>query len=101
MPDFSIYVNQEVLILLPALWFITYLLKRTPQVPVWIIPWVMVILGIAGASSILGGFRGYTIYQGVIVAAINVLGNSLIQDTVGGLTKGNGSSGYGKGEETK
>lgn len=93
MPDFSIYVNQEVLVLLPALWFITYLLKSTPHVPDWVIPWIMVLLGIAGASSILGGFRGYTIYQGVIVAAMNVLGNSLIKDTVIGIKNGKDEKG--------
>jgi hypothetical protein len=87
MPDFSIYVQQEVFVLIPVLWFITYLLKITPNLPGWTIPWILVVCGIIGSISILGTFDSNAVLQGIMVAAVNVLGNKLAEDTVSGLRK--------------
>lgn len=83
-PDFSIYVQQEVFVLVPVLWFVTYLLKATPHVPDWMIPWILVVCGIIGTSSLLGTIDSHSVLQGIIVAAVNVLGNKLAEDTVSG-----------------
>lgn len=86
MPDFQIYLTQEVLVLIPALWFISYLLKSTPFVYDWLIPWITLLLGVAGVIALLG-ISAENVIQGVIVAAVTITGNHLAKETVSGLKK--------------
>lgn len=63
-----------------GLWAIGFFLKKTPKVEDWLILYVLLIFGIAGAIGILG-FTIYAVVQGVIAAAIAALGHQLIKQT--------------------
>lgn len=78
--DILEYVIQEALILIPVLYVIGMFIKGTPSIPSWIIPWVMLALGVIGATAIVG-FNVQGVIQGVLVAGVTVFTNQLIQQT--------------------
>jgi len=79
--DFMQYIVDQGLILLPTLWIIGTLLSRTPHVPNWIIPWVLLVVGIGGALAIIG-FAWSSVVQGVLIAGTAVLGNQMVKQTI-------------------
>ena len=76
--DFMQYIMEKALILLPVLWIVGSLLTRTPSVPNWVIPWVLLVIGIGGALAILG-MSWDSVVQGILVTGGAVLGNQLRQ----------------------
>lgn len=52
--DILEYVFQEALILIPVLYVIGMFIKSTPNIASWIIPWVVLALGVIGATAIVG-----------------------------------------------
>lgn len=75
------YISQNALILIPVLYVIGMMLKATPKVQDWLIPWILMICGIAGAVFIIGlNIQG--IIQGILVAGACVYGNQLVKQTV-------------------
>lgn len=75
------YVIEQALILVPALWIIGTFLKRTPKVPDWTIPWVLLACGIGGAIALLG-LTADAVVQGVLVAGVAVLGHQILKQTI-------------------
>lgn len=84
--DFSQYIKPELLLLLPVLWAIGRVLKTTPGIRDWLIPyllmgvslllcglWVMASEGASPASA----FTAIT--QGILIAGASVGGNQLIR----------------------
>lgn len=74
------YIMNEALIIVPVLWILGSFLKRTPKVQDWIIPWVLLAVGILAALGIIG-FTVDAAVQGVLVAGAAVLGHQLIKQT--------------------
>lgn len=72
------YIVDEALIIIPALWVLGAILKRTPNVPDWSIAYVLLALGVVGTVAILG-FMPQNIVQGVLVAGAAVLGHQLVK----------------------
>jgi len=79
--DILEYVIKEALILIPVLYVIGMFIKSTPNVPSWIIPWIMLALGVIGATALVG-FNVQGVIQGVLVAGVTVFANQLIQQTI-------------------
>ncbi len=77
------FLLQDCLALIPVLWLAGAILKATPRLPDWFIPYILTVLGIAGACGIVGfGMEG--IIQGVLVAGGAVLGHQLIKQAQNG-----------------
>jgi len=74
------YIINEALIIIPVLWILGSFLKRTPNVQDWIIPWVLLFVGVVLAIGIIG-FTVDAAVQGVLVAGAAVLGHQLIKQT--------------------
>lgn len=74
------YVIEEALILIPALWILGKVLKATPRLPDWTIPWILVGLGIGGALGLIGTTPEAAI-QGILVAGAAVLIHQLGKQT--------------------
>ena len=74
--DFLNYINKEALILIPILYIIGMLLKGTPKIKDWLIPYVLLVLGILG-SNILLGFSLESTIQGILIAGTAVYTNQL------------------------
>lgn len=78
--DILEYIIEQAIVLVPALWIIGTFLKKTPNVPDWVIPWVILICGIGGAVALLG-MTADSVIQGVLVAGVAVLGHQILKQT--------------------
>lgn len=74
------YLVEESIILIPVIWIIGAFLKKTPRVPDWIIPWILLIVSIV-ASIMKLGFSIQSVIQGILVTGAAVLGHQLIKQT--------------------
>jgi hypothetical protein len=72
----SQYIDVGMAVIVPCLIFIGYLLKNTPKVSDWMIPYILIALGIASGITITGVVMT-GIVQGILVAAVAVLGHQL------------------------
>lgn len=70
------YLVQEALIVIPVLLFIGYLLKNTPLIEDWLIPYALLGLGIV-FSLFLMGFNVHAVLQGILVAGAAVFSHQL------------------------
>jgi len=78
--DLTKYLAEQSLILVPVIWIIGAFLKRTPMIANWLIPWILLVVGIAGAVLKLG-MNIESILQGIIITGAAVLGHQLIKQT--------------------
>lgn len=82
--DFSSYLIEKMLVLVPVLYIIGMFIKSTPKVKDWLIPWILLGLGLVGAVAI-GITTGVPIVdaviQGILVTGVTVLTNQLIVQT--------------------
>lgn len=72
------FIVEEALVIIPALWVIGAILKRTPQIPDWSIAYILLVLSEVGAISLLG-LSPQSVVQGVLVAGAAVLGHQLLK----------------------
>ena len=82
--DFEKDLIEQMLILIPVLYIVGALIKNTPKITDWVIPWILLVIGVAAAIAI-GLGAGITIpdaiIQGVLVTGVTVLTNQLIKQT--------------------
>lgn len=74
------YIVQQALIVIPVLLIIGKILKETPKVRDWYIPYILLFFGIILAVALIG-FNPDAIIQGVLVAGAAVFGNQLYKQT--------------------
>lgn len=74
------YVVEQALILVPVLYILGLLLKQS-KVKDWLIPWVLLICGVAGAIALMG-FNATAVIQGILVAGVTVYTNQLFKQSV-------------------
>jgi hypothetical protein len=79
--DFSAYIMDEALILIPVLMIIGKIIKNTPKLKNWIIPYILLLLGIVLAGFIMG-FTVKSFIQGVLVAGTAVFGHQIVKQTI-------------------
>lgn len=78
--DILYYIKEEALALMPALFVIGLLLKNSPKVEDWTIPWVLLACGIAGGLFLLESpLEG--ILQGILITGATVLTHQLLKQT--------------------
>lgn len=82
--DVISYVDPKLLMVVAACWAFGFALKRTPQVPDWLIIWLVTCLSIVLAYMIVGP-SPEAVMQGILCAAIAVYGNQLIKQTKEGV----------------
>ncbi|MEL5900173.1 phage holin family protein [Clostridium sporogenes] len=74
------YIVEQALILIPALYVIGIMLKQTSKIKDWTIPWILLVLGIIGAISLMG-FNANAVIQGILVTGVAVYTNQLIKQS--------------------
>lgn len=82
--DFQSYLIDKMLILVPVLYIIGMMIKSTPKVKDWVIPWILLALGVIGAVAIsftAGIPIVEAIIQGILVTGVTVFTNQLIVQT--------------------
>ncbi|MFL0247437.1 phage holin family protein [Candidatus Clostridium stratigraminis] len=73
-------ITEQALILIPVLYIIGILLKNTPKLKDWLIPYILLVLGIVGSVSIIG-LTVQAVIQGILVAGAAVFSHQLIKQT--------------------
>lgn len=77
-------LNENYLMLVPALWVLGFALKQTPKVPNWSIIWILTILSL-GLAAYSYGFGVEAIVNGLVAAGVAVYGHQLVKHSI--LTK--------------
>ena len=72
------FLVEKALILVPALWVIGAIIKRTPKIPDWTIPYILLAFGIAGGLVVVSLDVAGAI-QGILAAGLAVLGHQLVK----------------------
>ena len=78
--DILSYIIDKCLILIPVLYIIGMAIKGVPNIKDWIIPYIIMVFGVAFAVF-LNGFNVESVIQGVLVAGATVYANQLIKQT--------------------
>ena len=73
-------IQENMVVLVAVLYVLGMLLKNTPRVPDWTIPWTLLVVGIS-LAVVMGGLCADSIIQGVLVTGATVLINQLIKQT--------------------
>lgn len=74
------YIVSEAYILIPVLYVIGMFLKKIPSIADWLIPWILLVLGMLG-GFFLADMNLQGILQGVLVAGVTVFANQLYVQT--------------------
>lgn len=80
------FVMENMLVLVPVLYIIGVIIKKTPKMPDWCIPYVLLVFGIALAIGI-GGLNVDSVIQGILVTGMAVLTNQMIKQGKEGAHK--------------
>lgn len=83
--EFIDYVIDEALVLIPVLMVIGKIIKNTPRVKNWMIPYILLLLGIV-LSGLLMGFDVYSFIQGVLVTGAAVFSHQLFKQAKKSMT---------------
>ncbi|RKD22150.1 Phage holin family Hol44, holin superfamily V [Caminicella sporogenes DSM 14501] len=78
--DLFSYLSEESLILVPVIWVIGIFLKKTPKIPDWFIPWILLIISVV-AMTVKLGFALQAFIQGILITGVSVLGHQLVKQT--------------------
>ncbi|MFX3631838.1 MAG: phage holin family protein [Candidatus Pristimantibacillus sp.] len=79
-------IKPELFIVVAACWVIGFILKQTPQVPNWIIVYVVTAAGILIVTVMLG-FNAESVLQGLLCGAVAVYGHQLVKQVKDGADK--------------
>lgn len=79
--DLISYIVNEGLILIPVLYIIGLVIKQTPKIKDWLIPYILGALGILAAVSLMG-LNIQSVIQGILIAGAAVYTNQTIKQTV-------------------
>lgn len=74
------YMVEQALILLPVLWIIGAVIKHTPLIPDWLIPYILLAFGAAGGLLAVSADISGAV-QGILAAGLAVLGHQLVKQT--------------------
>ena len=80
MENFIDYVMEEALILIPVLFIFGKLLKETPKLANWLIPYILLVVGVV-LSFLMIGFTVDGFIQGVLVVGATVLTHQLVKQS--------------------
>lgn len=81
--DFSQFIVQQGIYIAAGLYVLGVLIKNTPVIPDWVIPWILIACGIIAAGfSMEGGFTIQNIIQGVFAAGAATLTNQAWKQSI-------------------
>jgi len=80
------YIINDALIVIPVLLVLGKIMKDTPGVKDWLIPYMVLLFG-TGITLVMIGFNVDAFIQGVLVSGAAVFGNQLWKQTMEGVDK--------------
>lgn len=75
------YVVEQALIIIPVLLVLGKIIKETPRMKDWTIPYILLIIGVGITVGMLG-VNIDAVIQGVLVSGAAVFGNELIKQAI-------------------
>ena len=78
--DIQKYIIEQALILIPALYVLGIIIKKTNKISDSLIPLLLLCFGIFGSVGLLG-INTQAIIQGILVTGVTVLGNQLLKQS--------------------
>jgi hypothetical protein len=78
--DVASFIVTDAYILIPVLYVMGLLLKRTPRLPDWLIPWILLALGMTG-GFFLSEMQFSGLLQGVLVTGVTVFTHQIYKQT--------------------
>jgi len=75
------YIVQQALIVIPVLLILGKIIKETPTVKDWLIPYILLGLGVVFAVALMG-INVDAVIQGVLVSGAAVFGNQLFKQAI-------------------
>ncbi len=78
--EFTNFIMENALVLIPALYVIGVILKKTEHVADKYIPVILLPLGIVGAVALMG-FSAESVIQGILVTGATVLTNQVVKQS--------------------
>ena len=76
--DILSYILDEGLIMIPALWFLGYIIKNTKKIDKCYIPFILLVISLTLTPLLLGGYVVENIVQAILVVAGAVLSHELV-----------------------
>lgn len=80
MEDITKYIAENMYIVAVALYVLGMMLKNTPKIADWLIPYILGVVGILFGMVIVGGYMG--VLQGILCAGSAVYANQLIKQAI-------------------
>lgn len=80
--DLLHFLNENYLMLVPALWVLGFALKQTPSVPDWSIIWVISLVSLVLAWFTFG-FHLEAFLNALTAAGVAVFGHQIVKQTKG------------------
>lgn len=77
----SEYIVQQALIVIPVLLILGAIIKATPRVKDWLIPYILLGLGVVFSVALIG-FNVDAVLQGVLVSGAAVFGHELYKQAL-------------------
>uniref|UniRef100_UPI00359FC12E phage holin family protein n=1 Tax=Jeotgalibaca porci TaxID=1868793 RepID=UPI00359FC12E len=79
--DFLNYIVEEGLVMVPVLFILGEIIKRTELLNNKWIPLVLLVISVGFTPLLLGGYVATNIVQSILVAGATVFGNELIKQS--------------------
>ena len=78
--EFTNFIMENALFLIPALYVIGFILKKTESVVDKYIPVILLPIGVAGAVAVMG-LSAESVIQGILVVGATVLTNQVVKQS--------------------
>ena len=78
--EFTNFIMENALVLIPALYVIGFILKKTESVVDKYIPVILLPIGVAGAVAVMG-LSAESVIQGILVTGATVLTNQVVKQS--------------------
>lgn len=75
------YIIEQALIVVPVLLVIGQILKNTPKMQDWLIPYILLIVGVVFTIGIMG-VNVQAVVQGILVSGAAVFANQLFKQYI-------------------
>lgn len=72
------YIIEQALIVIPVLLILGKMIKETPNVKDWLIPYILLVIGAALTIALIG-FNADAVIQGILVSGAAVFGHQLFK----------------------
>lgn len=79
--DFLNYIVEEGLVMVPVLFILGEIIKRTELLNNKWIPLVLLVISVGFTPLLLGGYVATNIVQSILVAGATVFGNELVKQS--------------------